>query len=802
LANQTLWLFSGPNQMNTASTISYSLVQPLLFQAGRKIALESLTQSERTLLYSVRDLARFRKEFFTSVVGGQSGFLSLLRQRQIVLNERDNIRRAQEQLIFLKAISSQRTIVFYETLNALPQGIVFPPNVSGQIRFSPLEQRLYFRGRMSLRQQQTLLGLSVDPAYQTALQGLIQRRIYVTLNALPAGLQFPAGIAGQLTFVPGEQRLYWNGLMSEAQEKLLETLSESEVWKTAVAALTQRLRSETLTTEMLQLQSRVLRSENTLRRAEQSYQDLIDQFKIVLGLPPNMPLSIDMSMLNQFKLIDPKISQTEQDLKDFVLEWAKLDELDPDPAQLRTVIIGLNNLQIQVQSSVLDLIQADLAVVKKGLPGRLASIESADDRRRIRRGIERDETLLNSIKDDYAKLSRALKLLESEFGKDDTERNQALRGAFHAGIGPALAQSFLNEQKKLAVGILAEMREELLKITQNAQVIQIGLRVELIALEEFKESFEDVQKEALANRLDLKNARARVMDARRRVEIEANRLEAVLNLRVEGDVRTPTGNKPLDFRGRQSSFRVGLGFTAPLDQVNARNAYRDAQIDYQRARRTYMALEDQIKLQVRQSWRNLDALRKNFETARQNVRFSALQFDSAVEQAAAPGQPVNRNSGLTLLNALSSVLTAQNELIGIWVSYERSRLNIHRDMGKMEIDAQGVWTNDYYQRRLPAPIAIPPQPASAEGRSVNETRTISFQRPEFHNLERIRGSVRIRRRDGIAGQRVILAAGDRKRSSKEKTGRKFFEGNSPVSGGDSDRGPAGRWSVRVSRNSR
>lgn len=79
LVNNTIWLFDGPNQTQTASTLAFSLTQPLLFQAGRKVVLENLTQTERNLLYAVRDLARFRREFFTDIVGGggaSPGYLS------------------------------------------------------------------------------------------------------------------------------------------------------------------------------------------------------------------------------------------------------------------------------------------------------------------------------------------------------------------------------------------------------------------------------------------------------------------------------------------------------------------------------------------------------------------------------------------------------------------------------------------------------------------------------------------------------------------------------------------------------
>jgi hypothetical protein len=231
---------------------------------------------------------------------------------------------------------------------------------------------------------------------------------------------------------------------------------------------------------------------------------------------------------------------------------------------------------------------------------------------------------------------------------------------------------------------------------------------------------EEAVRIALATRLDLKNARAQVMDARRRVEVAANRLQAILNLRVEGDVGTrPGSDNPLDFRAKNSNIRLGVAFTAPLDLIAQRNAYRTAQVNYQRARRAYMALEDFIKLSVRNQWRVLTVQRQNFETLRVAVRVAATQFDNAVEEASAPpvpGQQVRETSsaGLSLLNALNSVLDSQLGLISTWVNYEQNRLNIFRDMGMMDIDARGLWTDPFYQTGPEAAptTGLPPAPSA------------------------------------------------------------------------------------------
>ena len=281
-----------------------------------------------------------------------------------------------------------------------------------------------------------------------------------------------------------------------------------------------------------------------------------------------------------------------------------------------------------------------------------------------------------------------------------------------------------NDQKKNIVLEMANLREDMLRTSQGMQVIEIGLRVEMITLEPFTMDSSEVVRIGLDNRLDLMNQRGFVMDARRLMEVRSNSLEAVLNVVVDGDVSTPLGqNKPLDFSSSRAGFRAGVEFTAPLSLVQERNAYRESQIDYQRQRRTFMAAEDATKFEVRRSWRQLTVLRQNFETSRVQIRLAALQYDNAVESTSDPkkaGGNQGNTQGLNLLNALRTVLTAQNSLISNWVNYEQNRLNIYRDMGIMEIDENGIWKDDFYQHRAgrtrPTHEHRQPPPGPAETR--------------------------------------------------------------------------------------
>jgi len=72
LANTILWEFSGNNTTSANSLVNFSVIQPLLRGAGRERIMESLTQSERTLLANVRQLERFRRGFYLEIATGRN----------------------------------------------------------------------------------------------------------------------------------------------------------------------------------------------------------------------------------------------------------------------------------------------------------------------------------------------------------------------------------------------------------------------------------------------------------------------------------------------------------------------------------------------------------------------------------------------------------------------------------------------------------------------------------------------------------------------------------------------------------
>lgn len=525
------------------------------------------------------------------------------------------------------------------------------------------------------------------------------------------GITFPESMAAKIDYEPASRKISWKAIepMSSAELTLLLTVSDDADYQTAIRELFDQLRTGVITTEVLQLATQLTTQENQLRNLERNFEDALDRYKQFMGLPTDMRVTLDPSLLLQFQLIDPNIRQLELRVLELADMTVSINDTDPPIESLRSAADRLEQVIEDVRASGIQLITEDFERVKANTAQRLAKLKFEKSRDAVENALERDGVIFQTILDSFERTG------------DEKDSVPSVVTMFKQIRKDLQGDDIPLKRRQDALIAMRNAREELFTIVQNLRVVQIGLRIELISLPDFDMSQETVVEVALENRMDLMNTRARVMDARRALEVAANRLEAVVDLVALGDIRTPDGdNKPFDFRGAESSFRFGVKMTAPIDQVAERNIYRASLVSYQRLRREYMRHQDQVKFEVRSNWRQLNVARLNFETSRKNLRQAALQLDIVVANSNDPTRQVvgraattasTGNTGLNLLNALNSVLNAQNNLIQTWVDYERSRINIHRDMDIMVIDERGLWVDPVYQNLPGASSSPPSEPA-------------------------------------------------------------------------------------------
>jgi hypothetical protein len=669
IANSTMWIFGTNNQTRgSASDIAFSLVQPLLFGAGRHVAMEGLTQAERNVLYTTRDLARFRRSFFADTA---SSFLQILQQRQVVSNQLSNIDRLQTQIEIQRVRDGRKPFQTSAALRRLPDDFEIPESLEGRVVYDDDDGFLFWRDQsITDAESDALLAISDDPEYQRAAALIVE-------------------FAGE-----------GNDPTSQSALQLLTNLSNAE---------------------------------NTLRAQERVLQDLQDAFKTQLGLPPDINLEIDTSLLEPFELIDPDLSEVEASLTDTLQIVDRPLDAPADFDAVVRLIRELDRLAGEVEDKGLDDVLAEFDPVegliesgRSGISGQ-REFTSEEEIDRVRKDLRRDKRLYRVAQSEFEAAVRDLETLkaiveggsaEVAFQKLDGNGDgiiqlDELSDVFDKSLRTRLdidenEEASIEELTEVVESIAREIREPMLFATQSLEVVQAGLRTELIGVNKFKlpngtetPTIQEAVRVGLENRLDLMNAKAEVMDARRQLEIAANALEGGLDVQIEGShTAGPGAPRRLNFRRDQLQLDVGLQLTTPLDQIDERNTYAEALVSYQRARRDYMAFEDTVKTQIRSSWRQLEVSEQQLEIDRRTIRQAAVQYDSAAQNASRG----NQANAFDLLQALGSLLQAQNSLIGDWVTYEVNRLDIYRDMGIMEVDSLGIWQDNFYQQgQSPSP---------------------------------------------------------------------------------------------------
>jgi hypothetical protein len=238
---------------------------------------------------------------------------------------------------------------------------------------------------------------------------------------------------------------------------------------------------------------------------------------------------------------------------------------------------------------------------------------------------------------------------------------------------------------------------------------------------------------ALSSRLDLMNARGQVVDAYRRIAIEANSLQGTFDVGYDISAATPTGdNRPFAFSAARSRQQLTFRGELPLVRRAERNNYRASLIGYQRQRRTLMAFEDNIANDVRADIRLLRTQAQLYRIQQRVVELAYSQVDNAnrlLRQPLAFGAQQDAGSAAALtdqaLRNQRNLLSAQNELYSLWVSYITARMNLYLDLELMQLDDRGVWIDeqapgiDNAARPGPAPARererLPvPKPAGGE----------------------------------------------------------------------------------------
>ncbi|MDG2383837.1 MAG: hypothetical protein P8N76_19345 [Pirellulaceae bacterium] len=217
----------------------------------------------------------------------------------------------------------------------------------------------------------------------------------------------------------------------------------------------------------------------------------------------------------------------------------------------------------------------------------------------------------------------------------------------------------------------------------------------------------DAMLTALIQRLDLMNRRGFLADDWRQIKYAADDLRSVLNFNATHTLRNEK-NEPFDFDFDSSSTDLRLSLDLPLNRRLQRNTYRRTLINYQQGRRSLMELEDTIKFEIRNDLRQLERLRVQYPISVTRAALAAEQVISVQLQLSLGIEGVR---GTDLLLALQTSRESLQSVANDRLKYLVDRAQFVLNLELMQLDSNGFWPEINDPNYQPEPRTIYPRNA-------------------------------------------------------------------------------------------
>ena len=194
---------------------------------------------------------------------------------------------------------------------------------------------------------------------------------------------------------------------------------------------------------------------------------------------------------------------------------------------------------------------------------------------------------------------------------------------------------------------------------------------------------------ALAQRLDLANSADGVDDAERKVIVAADNLGVELNLVGSASAGSPPGTNVKRVQFQNGTYALGLEADLPFDRKAERNAYREALISLEQRQREYQNDADEVELDVRRAYRQLQEFAERYRTQKNSLALSETRVESTTFLLQA-GRVTTRD----LLESQDALLEAQNSVTAALVDHAIAKLSFFRDVGILQVRPDGMWEQD------------------------------------------------------------------------------------------------------------
>ncbi|MSR47254.1 MAG: TolC family protein [Planctomycetes bacterium] len=192
---------------------------------------------------------------------------------------------------------------------------------------------------------------------------------------------------------------------------------------------------------------------------------------------------------------------------------------------------------------------------------------------------------------------------------------------------------------------------------------------------------------AMANRLDVQTERDSIEDAERGFRLARNNLLPDLNVSASygsgGAGRGGVGNALPDSWSRSASVSLDI----PLQTIDRRNAWRQAEISIDQTRRGWLEFIDNLETDIEAQLRELTTTERQLEIAQESLA-DEEEATYRLELKMESGDASTRD----LIEARQQKLSSENSLIEQRVNHFIQRLRLYRSLGILFIDQHGGWS--------------------------------------------------------------------------------------------------------------
>ena len=637
LANTVTWTFTGQSSWQMSNLIDVGLTQPLLRGASRKFELENLTQAERDFLYEVREMVLFQQGHYARIVTGtappNSGVSGGTGFYGLLVNH-IQIQNQRQNIIGLEENLSR----FLEMFEA--------NQVTDVTQIEETRQNLLTAQSRLLGQINTYQGsvesyirsLGLPPDERIRISDPLLEQFQLTSPELTVLMEDVADMLAMIRKrdvpLPDNFKERTRDVVRRAGGEMIVLGQDLDILQRSMPERISSLRDlEAALADRLANGERIDPSiYNTA-----TFEDRIIKLRTT-QIPQNLTrLRAVFTVLGLF------VNTDDQDLRDMILNHSL-----ESPMFDEEVLKALEDLNLSVRSGAQDLT--------------LQQPELADPVHLLETG---RETLQEKTPEE---IERELRRVEARRIIAELRRKDEYRDWIRR--------------------VFSAFQYELVSLSLN----QTRTRLDSMTLVPVSVTAEEAFRSASEHRLDLMNEQARLVDRWRQIEVEADQLKGALSV-VLGGTAGRVDKQGVRFADN-SELRATLRWDTPLNRYGEMMDYRSSHINYQRARRNYYGYIDTVHANLRDTVRNLEMRRIDFEINRNAVLIGTVRVDVMqlrMERPPTRGGSVDANAARDLISALNGLTTSQNELLNTWVQYQTQRMLLDYGMGTMKLDDRGRW---------------------------------------------------------------------------------------------------------------